>query len=96
MKEYILLKEVTLIEIEETIRKVIREELNKIVIPKDDTELLTRSEVAEILGITLPTLNVWSKYGKIPSYRIGTRVRYKKSEVMEALNKVTTLKYGSE
>ena len=74
MKEYILLKEVTLIDIEDTIRKVIREELNKIVIPKADTELLTRSEVAEILGVTLPTLNVWSKKGSIPYYRIGTRV----------------------
>ena len=94
MKEYILLKEITLLDIEDTIRKVVREEFGNILNPQPDTVLLTRKEVAGILGITLVTLNAWSKMGKIPSYRLGTRVRYKKHEVMDALNKVTTLKYG--
>lgn len=55
--------------------------------PKEDTELLTRKKVAELLGITLPTLHNWTKKGVLKSYRLGTRLRYKKSEVMEALRK---------
>ena len=57
------------------------------------TELITRKQTAKIIGISLPTLNEWSKRGVIPSYRIGTRVRYKKDEVMSCLTKVKTIKY---
>ena len=76
--------------IEDSVKKV----LDAIQPKEEPTELITRKETASILGITLVTLNSWSKFGKIPSYRIGTRVRYKRSEVLESLNKVSTLKFG--
>jgi excisionase family DNA binding protein len=59
----------------------------------NQNELLTRKEVCEMLHITLPTLHNWSKENFITSYRINTRVRYKRAEVMETLQKVSQLKY---
>lgn len=50
-------------------------------------ELLTRNETAKLLGISLPTLHTWSLNGKLTAYRINTRVRYKRVEVMSALIK---------
>jgi excisionase family DNA binding protein len=60
---------------------------------ENPNELLTRKEVCELLHITLPTLHDWTKEGVITGYRINTRVRYKKSEVLATLQKVSQLKY---
>lgn len=60
---------------------------------------LTRQEVAELLRISLPTLNELTKDGAIPSYRIGnsTSVRYKSSEIEKALTNTTpTIKMQKE
>ncbi len=46
---------------------------------------LTRDEMAKMLGISLVTLHSYSKKGIIPTYKIGTKVRFKQSEVFEAL-----------
>jgi excisionase family DNA binding protein len=54
---------------------------------------LSRSEVAELLKISLPTLNEWSKRGILQSYRIGSRVLYKKEEIDLSMSKVPNLKY---
>ena len=51
--------------------------------PADD-ELLTREQAAEKLKVSLPTLNELTKSGKIPGYRIGNRLRYKASEIINA------------
>lgn len=59
-----------------------------------DIEYITRKQTAKLLGISLPTLGLWSKNGMIPSYRIASRVRYKKDEVLNSLFKVKTEKYG--
>ncbi len=61
--------------------------------PEPVTEYITRKATAEILGISLPTLNDWSKRGVLPSYRIASRVRYKKGEVLNSLSLVQTIKY---
>ncbi|MBK6368453.1 MAG: helix-turn-helix domain-containing protein [Flavobacteriales bacterium] len=52
-------------------------------------ELLTREEAAQLLGITLPTLRDYA-----PGTRrlIGTRVRYKRSEVLGSLQRIRTPK----
>jgi len=60
---------------------------------KEDTEYITRQETAEILRISLPTLNEYTKKGILSGYRLGSRVRYKKNEVENALNKMHTIKY---
>lgn len=54
-------------------------------IPQEE-KLLTRIETAKMLGVTLPTVIDWGKKGILKGYRIGNRVRYKESEIMETLN----------
>ncbi len=49
-------------------------------------ELITSTTTANILGVSKPTLHRWKMQGFIPFYRIGTRIRFKRSEVMEFLN----------
>lgn len=72
-----------------------RADLQKICIsePKIQTELITRKETAKILGVSLPTLNDWTKHGLIIGYRIATRVRYKKDEILNAATQIQTIKY---
>jgi len=42
---------------------------------------LTKKEVCEMLGVTLPTLYRWDKSGYLPGIRFGRKVRYRLSEV---------------
>lgn len=63
-------------------------ELLKTVKPQPETQLLTRQEVAKWLDISLPTLHAWTKSGILQAYRIGNKVRYKKSEVMDSLQSI--------
>ena len=50
-------------------------------------ELLTRQEVAEMLGVTLTTLYHWNNKGILPTIKIGNKVRYRRSDVEAALKK---------
>ncbi len=54
--------------------------------PYKDRVYLTRKETAGYFGVSLVTLNDWEHRGVLIPCRIGTRVRYKKSEVYNALN----------
>ena len=55
--------------------------------PREPEELMTREETAEYLKVSLTTLWHWSKKGILPSYGIGNRVYYKRSEVESIINK---------
>jgi len=83
-------------ELKNIISQTVREEILKINSPDskfEQEEFLTRNETARILSITLVTLHDWTKKGIIPGYRIATRIRYKKTEIIEALQKIRSLKY---
>lgn len=76
-----------------TLEKLVRleEELKSLkenIQPKEPMELLTRKEAAEYLKVDLSTLWNWSKKGILPSYGIGNRVYYKRSEIEDALVKL--------
>ena len=62
------------------VREAIKEE------SKPD-ELLTRQQVAEMLGVTLTTLFHWNNKGILPTIKIGNKVRYRRSDVEKALSK---------
>jgi excisionase family DNA binding protein len=84
--------------IQTSLRSIIREELSSLM--KADqanskTEFLSRKQVAHILGITLPTLNSYTKTGKVSAYRIGRRIRYKRNEVEKSLRLIRTGLGGS-
>jgi len=73
-------------EFEEIQKGWIKEALSEVQPPqRKEDELITRQETAQFLGISLVTLNQYTKDGIIPGYRIGSRVRYKKHEVLESL-----------
>jgi excisionase family DNA binding protein len=68
--------------ISEVFLEVLRPYLIKEVIEEKQIDgYLTRNEVAEILNISLPTLNLYTKKGLLKSYKMGARVLYKKCEV---------------
>ncbi|WP_374464828.1 helix-turn-helix domain-containing protein [Chryseobacterium sp.] len=54
--------------------------------PKEPTEYLTRSEVCKLLKIDLSTLHRWRKDGTIPSFGMGNRVFFKRSEIEQIIN----------
>lgn len=58
--------------------------------PKDES-YRTRKETAEMLNISLPTLNEYTKKGILIGYKVGVRVLYKLSEIESALSQ---MKYG--
>lgn len=68
----------------------IKEELSNIAkhlnpLRKPKEEYLTRKEVAKILKISLPTISDWNKKGILNPLRIGNLIRYKKSDLEDAL-----------
>lgn len=54
--------------------------------------LLTRKEVCEMLQVSLVTIHNWTKSGILNPYRIGNKLRFKESEVLEALQSVNSKK----
>ncbi|WP_336517550.1 helix-turn-helix domain-containing protein [Pollutibacter soli] len=54
---------------------------------------LSRTEVAEILKISLPTLAEWTKQGLLKSYKIGNRVLYKLDEVETQVQSLANNKF---
>ena len=57
------------------------------------SDFITRSEVAKLLKISLPTLYYWTKDGLLKAYRIRCRVLYKREEVENALLSASLTKY---
>ena len=63
--------------------KQLLETFNSLQMEQD--EILSREQTAELLKISLVTLWKWTNNDIIPAYRIGKKVRYKKSEVLASL-----------
>ncbi len=55
--------------------------------PKQPEIWMNRKEVGELLGISLVTIHNWSKDGILKAYKIGNRVRFKRSDIEETLLK---------
>jgi len=87
-----LLVTVSIDELRELIKECISEILEIKLKKELPEELLSRKEVATLLQISLPTLNKKQREGKIPYYRMGTRILFKKSEVMKSLDAVKKYK----
>jgi excisionase family DNA binding protein len=98
MPNEIILNGISFDQLKEEFKTIVQIEVQKIVsglttAPEPAPELITRKETALILGISLPTLNDWTKTGIIPAQRIGTRVRYNRANVYASLKDIETLKY---
>ena len=60
--------------------------------PITPTEYLTRQETAEILKVSLVTLSDWNKKKILNPYRLGNLIRYKRSEIEQALISINAKK----
>ena len=91
----ILLNGIKLNELLEKIAQLIDSKIGHFQQPteKKQSKFISRAEVASLLKISLPTLNEWTKLGRLLSYKMGNRVLYKAQEVEMALCKVTAYKH---
>jgi excisionase family DNA binding protein len=48
------------------------------------SEFITRVQVAELFGVSLPTVHAWMNAGILTAYKIANKTRFKKSEVLAA------------
>ena len=93
MSEFIL-HQTPLEDLRAMFSEVVAEQLQKQQVPteKEPLKLLTRPETARMLGVSLPTLHVWTKDGTIQGVRIGSRVRYRMADVADALENIQSIK----
>lgn len=56
--------------------------------PLEKDKLLTRHETADFFGVSLVTLYNWTRDGVVKAYRVGNKVRYRQTEVLEALKAI--------
>jgi len=90
MAQTILLQQLSVKELEEILRIIIREEIDFNTNSKiqESDMLLTRSETCEFLKVDSSTLWHWTNKGKLKAYGIGHRRYYKKQEIIECLTLV--------
>jgi excisionase family DNA binding protein len=88
------IQNVTAQELESIIENAVQRALPKQA-PEGDKQpqFITRQEAANLLGVSLVTIDKWSKEGHLKKFRIGGRIRFKTVEVQKALSEVKDLKY---
>jgi excisionase family DNA binding protein len=47
--------------------------------------LLTAAELAEVLGFAAGTIVDWAERGELPAFKLGGRLRFRESEVLDWL-----------
>ena len=89
MEEKFVMTNYDKIEFVSLIREAFSEELKAILKQKDQQneydELLNRNEAARFLKISLRTISKYQEDGRIPHYRLGRAIYFKKGELMQAL-----------
>jgi len=53
-------------------------------------EWLSAKQTASLIGVTVKTVHSWSDKRILQKHRIGSRIRYRKDEVLHALRKIET------
>ena len=82
------------------IKNVVKETIDQCNQPKATSEVeiidgfLTRSETLKFLKISSPTLHCYQKSGLLPYHRVGRKVYFKKTDLVEA-TKVSLKKKGA-
>lgn len=57
--------------------------------------LLTAAELAEVLGFAAGTIVDWAEKGTIPAFKVGGRLRFRESEVLEWLETCRLTRAGA-
>ncbi len=89
-----LLVQLRVSDLQQLIKDAVKEEMTKItnviqLKPQiESPELLTREEVAKMLNVSYTTLFLWNRDNKLEAKKIGKRVYYHRSVIMDKLNPV--------
>ena len=93
--QMVILSQIPMDEFKTVLRDCIKMELSASA-PSQSNEkpdyLITENEARDFLRVSKVTLKKWRDDKKIPFYRIGSRIRYKRSELLSCLE--TIKKYG--
>lgn len=82
-------------ELKEMFADVVKEQMKAFFEKKEpDTSLITRKETAKRLGISLPTLHLYTKEGIIPAVRLGSTVKYRVCDIEKVSSNITNVKYS--
>ncbi len=83
------IQSISLEELIETLREIIKEELSTISRDSsEDNTFLTRQEAADLLGVSLTTIDTYRKERVLRFYKPHGRVRFVKSEFIEDIKKL--------
>lgn len=93
MEDSILIRNLTINDLQNLIRTSIREEIQILLPRKGDPRYLTRKETAEFLKISLPTLHEYTKNGLVKGFRIGTRILYKLEDIEQDMKSIEVSRY---
>ncbi len=93
MENSIILSNVTPEQLYNAFRGIVREELSNLKPTKEETKYRTRKEVKDLLKISLPTLNSYTRKGILKGSRIGSRVLYSEQDIEQAVKDIPVLKY---
>ena len=94
MENQVLIQKVTLPELQEMFSDLLEQYLRPAAPGEAKiSSVLTRKDAAKMLNVSLPTLHFWTKEGVIKGTRIGSRIRYRLSDLEAALVDIETFKY---
>ena len=76
--------------ISQTVSNAVQLELSKVSHSETPTQkqFFSRQETAKMLGISLVTLDSYIKAGFINAFRLGYKIRFKHSDILQALTKI--------
>ena len=75
-------------ELAELISKNVKQQIQNLVLespknePKEESQLITRKEAADLLKVSLVTLHDWSKNGLLTHYKLGNRTYFNREEIL--------------
>lgn len=92
----ILLSSISKTELQEFIVGCIKSAIQNQALPQQLTQddYIDTKEAMKILGVSKPTIAKWRLDGKLTFYRVNSRIRFKRSELMDAFT--APKKYGKD
>lgn len=96
MNENLILITVKKEELENLIENAVQNAVKQSVKVVEPEQLLKGQEAADLLGIDPSTLWHWRKKSLIKAHALGSRIFYKRSEIMEALTELNNKKGGEK
>jgi hypothetical protein len=91
-----MVQNVNLSELLDAVREIVVEEVKKHMKAEAAERLLSPDAATKLFQpvVSKQTLHKWTKLGLIPSYRIGGRVFYKESEVIQSAKSLKIYKHN--